>query len=92
MLATEFERVTQNQFGIRYPVYHVNTKLNKEVKIRGLGTYISHRDLRFKADSASNRLLVEQLMDFPLAEHDDGPDALAMAIRLPIESNGIPTG
>jgi len=26
------------------------------------------------------------LRDFPLADHDDGPDALEMAIRLPIEA------
>jgi len=31
------------------------------------------------------RLLVEQLKQFPLAEHDDGPDALEMAIRLAAE-------
>jgi hypothetical protein len=38
--------------------------------------------LRFKANSASTRLLVEQLRDFPAAAHDDGPDALEMALRL----------
>jgi hypothetical protein len=24
-------------------------------------------------------------MDFPIAEHDDGPDALEMCVRLPVE-------
>jgi hypothetical protein len=24
-------------------------------------------------------------MDFPVAEHDDGPDALEMCMRLPVE-------
>jgi hypothetical protein len=38
--------------------------------------------MRFKADSPGARLLVEQMKDFPLADHDDGPDALEMAIRL----------
>jgi len=28
------------------------------------------------------RLLVEQMRDFPNADHDDGPDALEMAQRL----------
>jgi hypothetical protein len=27
-------------------------------------------------------MLVEQLRDFPIADHDDGPDALEMALRL----------
>jgi hypothetical protein len=26
--------------------------------------------------------LVEQLVQFPIADHDDGPDALEMAVRL----------
>ena len=45
-----------------------------------------NRELRFKADSPGCRLLVDQLMDFPLAEHDDGPDALEMCMRLPLEA------
>jgi hypothetical protein len=57
-------------------------KLNKLVRIRGLGSHLSLRRLRFKNGSASTRLLVDQLRQFPLADHDDGPDALEMAIRL----------
>jgi hypothetical protein len=34
------------------------------------------------ASSPSTHLLVEQLRDFPCGAHDDGPDALEMAIRL----------
>ena len=34
---------------------------------------------------AAGRRLVDQLMDFPLAEHDNGPDALEMCVRLPVE-------
>jgi hypothetical protein len=30
-------------------------------------------------------LLVEQLQEFPIGDHDDGPDALEMAIRLAAE-------
>ena len=29
--------------------------------------------------------MVEQLRDFPHADHDDGPDALEMAVRLAAE-------
>jgi hypothetical protein len=47
-----------------------------------LGPYLSLRRLRFLSNSASTRLLVDQLRDFPSAAHDDGPDALEMALRL----------
>ena len=32
----------------------------------------------FRTHRPGCRLLVDQLMDFPLADHDDGPDALEM--------------
>ena len=38
--------------------------------------------LRFLANSPSTRMLVDQLRDFPNGAHDDGPDALEMALRL----------
>ena len=54
----------------------------KLVRLRRLGPLLSGRRLRFYRRSAGAALLVEQLRDFPLAEHDDGPDALEMAVRL----------
>ena len=56
-------------------------------RIRRLSQYVINRELRFKADSPGCRLLVDQLMDFPLAEHDDGPDALEMCTRLPLQAS-----
>jgi hypothetical protein len=41
--------------------------------------------LRFTSRSPETALLVDQMKDFPVGEHDDGPDALEMAIRLSIE-------
>jgi hypothetical protein len=43
------------------------------------------RRLRFMANSPGTRLLVEQLQEFPIGDHDDGPDALEMALRLAVE-------
>jgi hypothetical protein len=54
-------------------------------RIRRLTRYISRREFRFRADSPGCRRLVDQLMDFPVAEYDDGPDALEMCVRLPVE-------
>jgi len=89
LLVDEFERVSQNRFSLRWPTFKIQSRINKEVRIRRLGPYLVNRELRFKADSPGCRLLVEQLMDFPMADHDDGPDALEMAVRLPLEAGGV---
>ncbi|MEX0613953.1 MAG: phage terminase large subunit, partial [Pirellulales bacterium] len=60
----------------------IHNHANKLVRIRRLGPYLSQRRLKFFARSASTRLLVDQLRDFPAGAHDDGPDALEMALRL----------
>jgi predicted phage terminase large subunit-like protein len=60
----------------------IHNTANKLVRIRRLGPYLSQRRLRFLTSSPSTRLLVDQLRDFPTGAHDDGPDALEMALRL----------
>jgi len=50
-----------------------------------LGTYLSQRELRFKSRSPGTTLLVQQLKDFPMGDHDDGPDALEQALSLMIQ-------
>ena len=74
----EFER---QQVGSIVPAA-IHNYVNKQVRIRRLGPYLSQRRLRFLAGSASTKLLVNQLQDFPAAAHDDGPDALEMALRI----------
>ncbi|HEX6961066.1 MAG TPA: hypothetical protein VF175_04315 [Lacipirellula sp.] len=61
------------------PIHNV---VNKVVRIRRLGPLLAQRRLRFHAKTPSTRLLVDQLRDFPQGSHDDGPDALEMALRL----------
>ena len=63
----------------------IDNRTNKLVRIRRLGPYLAGRRLRFKNNSPSTRLLVEQLKQFPVADHDDGPDAVEMAVRLAAE-------
>jgi predicted phage terminase large subunit-like protein len=60
----------------------IHNHVSKLVRIRRLGPHLSLHRLRFLSKSASTRLLVDQLRDFPSAAHDDGPDALEMAVRL----------
>ena len=80
----EFER--QGLLGVR--PWLIANRVNKQVRIRRLGPHLAARRLRFKTDSPSTRLLVDQLKEFPLADHDDGPDAAEMAIRLAAEMLG----
>jgi predicted phage terminase large subunit-like protein len=60
----------------------VENRVNKLVRIRRLGPLLASRRLRFKTHSPGTSLLVDQLRTFPHGDHDDGPDALEMAIRL----------
>ncbi len=68
--------------------YAIDNRVNKLVRIRRLGPYLAARRMRFKSQCASTRLLIEQLRDFPIGDHDDGPDALEMAVRLAAEMRG----
>jgi predicted phage terminase large subunit-like protein len=84
LLIPEFRR--QCGDGLRWRSYGMQTHgVPKLARIRRLSQYVTNREFRFKADSPGCRLLVDQLMDFPLADHDDGPDALEMCMRLPCE-------
>jgi predicted phage terminase large subunit-like protein len=73
----------------------IENTINKQVRIRRLGPLLAARRLRFKTNSPGTRLLVGQLREFPIAGHDDGPDALEMALRLaesltqPIPNDGL---
>jgi predicted phage terminase large subunit-like protein len=60
----------------------IHNHIGKLVRIRRIGPYLSQRRLRFLSNSPSTRQLVNQLRDFPSGAHDDGPDALEMALRL----------
>ena len=81
LLAAEFTRVAEAQ-QVLLPLVELDNQVNKQVRIRRLGTYLSQRQLRFKSRSAGTALLVQQLQDFPVGDHDDGPDALEQALRV----------
>ncbi len=82
-LVADEMQVQASDFCLHYNVLKMPTGgVNKQVRIRRLNPYIVRRLLQFKGDSPGCRLLVDQLMDFPTAEHDDGPDALEQAFRV----------
>ena len=67
--------------GITLPIVQIASKLNKQIRIRQLTPLLASDLLRFKGGSPGARKLVAQLMDFPNGDHDDGPDALHMAVE-----------
>ena len=85
LLAGEFESEFRRQGILGARPVPIENHVAKHVRIRRLGPFLSSRRLRFKTDSPGTRLLVEQLREFPVGDHDDGPDALEMALRLAIE-------
>jgi len=70
------------------PIYTIDNRVNKELRIRRLTPYLSQHQLRFKGGSPHTEILVNQMRDFPLGMHDDGPDALEMAVRLIVHHVG----
>jgi len=82
VLADDLEKHGQEQ-GVIMPIVLVTTqRIDKNVRIQRLGKFLSRKKFRFKLGSAGTKLLVNQLMEFPNSEHDDGPDAMEMALRL----------
>ncbi len=67
---------------IDLPLWEIHNGTPKLVRIRRIGPLLEKRQIRFKSRSPGTALLVQQLQQFPLADHDDGPDGLEMAYRL----------
>ena len=65
--------------GVRLPLKGVNNTANKGVRIEELEVPIEDGEIVFHE---SHTLLIEQLLDYPEAKHDDAPDSLAGAYAL----------
>ncbi len=89
LLAGEFAAEFARRNEHRIVPLGVENHVNKLTRIRRLGPLLSQRRLRFKSHSPGVRLLVNQLKEFPVADHDDGPDAAEMAIRLAADWLGV---
>ncbi len=89
--APEFETHFRRQGILGVHPWLIHNDTNKRVRIRRLGPLLAARRLRLKADCPSTKLFLHQLQEFPLAAHDDGPDALEMSLRLATEMlAGVP--
>ncbi|MBN2022482.1 MAG: hypothetical protein JW809_06770 [Pirellulales bacterium] len=90
LLAGQFHDAFRRRDLLGVHPWMIDNHVHKHVRIRRLGPYLAQGRVRFKSDSPSTRLLVEQLREFPLADHDDGPDAAEMALRLALEITRLP--
>lgn len=79
ILAPSFERAAYDAKAV-IPITLVVNSIKKELRIERLEPLLATGQLVFR-DSPGCRLLVDQLGEFPRGDHDDGPDALEMAIR-----------
>lgn len=75
------EEVTNrsNAAGVYLPVRKVTHTSDKLGRIQSLEPLVVNGTLRF---SRKHRKLIEQMIQFPMAAHDDGPDALALAVEV----------
>jgi len=76
-------------------IYPYENTENKEIRIRMILTPLLAQGLVKIRDTPQGRILGNQLRDFPLGSHDDGPDALALMRRLWLDllgTTGQPTG
>lgn len=82
LLIHEWDRIRERIGLPPKPAIRINTGgVNKNTRIERLGPYFHDKAMRFRRTPGTERLLA-QLTEFPLADHDDGPDALEMATRL----------
>jgi predicted phage terminase large subunit-like protein len=81
LLGSEFDRQCRDRRIPPLPLHLVEQHGAKDLRIGNLGPYLLGEKFRLR-DSPGCRLLVQQLREFPLSDHDDGPDALELAMRM----------
>lgn len=91
LLMDEVVRIA-GQRRIPMPIVPCANHVSKLVRIRRLTSLLARGLIRFKGNSTGTKLLVEQLRDFPNGHHDDGPDALEMAVRAAAGLMAAPDG
>ncbi len=82
LLQPDFAQEFKTQGILAPDVWLLNNSVIKTFRIRRIGGYLAHDRVRFMADCPDTQILIDQLLDFPCGDHDDGPDALEQAIRL----------
>jgi predicted phage terminase large subunit-like protein len=61
------------------PIVELRHAKDKVIRVQSLIPYIKNGYIKFNRE---HKLLMSQILGFPKLRHDDGPDALEMAVRL----------
>ncbi|MEW5804317.1 MAG: phage terminase large subunit [bacterium] len=77
-LYVPFELVAKER-GYHLPLQGIKHSTNKETRVGRISPLVERGIIRFRKHHSDQNLLIEQLLDFPDGEHDDGPDALEAA-------------
>ena len=80
LLVPEFFRQIDARRQYDLPMLPLAQRSPKSYRISRLGPFLWMNKLRFRK-CAGCELVVEQMRNFPAGRHDDGPDALELAIR-----------
>jgi predicted phage terminase large subunit-like protein len=86
LLAEELQR-RASQAGLRLPVEPIQHTSDKIARIQTLQPLVRSGMLQF---TRRHRTLLDQLRLFPKAAHDDGPDALEMAVATSVRLAAVP--
>lgn len=73
---------TAEDYGLSVHCTEFENFTSKLVRIRRLSTLLAQKRLRFRSGSDGANICVQQMRDFPNADHDDGPDSVEMLCRL----------
>ncbi len=90
LMFREVNLIVQDRGMYPLPLVAKENKERKQSRIMRLGPYLKNGRIKLRTGSRGCELLERQLRAFPISsEHDDGPDALAMAIeRLGVMARG----
>lgn len=70
---------TSRKLGLFIPIRPVRNFSDKVARVGSLSPLVESGGILFREDQ---RALIDQLIQFPKGAHDDGPDALEMAVRM----------
>lgn len=83
--ANGFQELISEEALAKYPFLPItaveNYGVHKNTRISRLSIWFQRKFFRFKRGCKDTALLLQQLLDHPNSDHDDGPDALEAALR-----------
>lgn len=79
LVARKLEALQAENKALSLTVRGVEVHTDKVLRIQSLQADIKNGRIKFKRDQTR---LIEQLINFPTGDHDDGPDALAGAVQM----------